>query len=80
MKPFNKEAALAGAPVVTVNGDPVTGFHLFDGVLDGEHRLFGVLDGFVESWSDDGRFHFAHNRRDSPLDLRMADDDQGDSQ
>jgi hypothetical protein len=71
MKPFDLKAALAGAPVVTVSGMPVTSLHLFEGVHQ-TNALFGVCDGGVESWSDDGRFNMSSLYKN--LDLRMAED------
>lgn len=75
MKPFNLQAALAGAKVVTVSGEPVTGLHWFEGVRDGFMNLFGVVDGEILSWHDNGAFAFDKSKA-SRLDLRMAEDDQ----
>lgn len=51
MKPFNLEAALAGAPVCTRDGREVTQLHKFDGVTYG---LVGVIQGQLYTWSVDG--------------------------
>jgi len=53
-KPFDIDAALAGEPVFTRSGDPVTEIHLFDCVCD--FPLFGVLNGTVCSFTKDGKF------------------------
>ena len=74
MKPFNLEAALAGAPVVTVIGSPVTGLHRFDGVSDGL-CLVGVYGGGIETWHENGRFN-TDRRMQSEMDLRMAEGDE----
>lgn len=63
MKPFNLEAALAGAPVVTRDGKPVQELHLFKSTAPIQ-SLFGVIDGRVNSFTpstgryyDDGEEH-----------------------
>lgn len=71
MKAFDLQAALNGAPVVTVSGEPVTCLHRFDGVTDGQNVLFGVVGGAIEDWGDDGR---QYRRFDSQLDLCMVED------
>jgi hypothetical protein len=55
MKPFNLEAALAGAKVVTRDGSEVTELTLFDIAKDG-YVLFGVLESQVHSWLINGRY------------------------
>lgn len=55
MKPFDLEAALAGAKVVTREGSEVTQLTLFD--IDKENDvLYGVLESEVNSWLTDGRY------------------------
>lgn len=45
-KPFDLAAALAGKPVITGAGKPVTNIKVFEGVMDG-FSLAGVLNGTV---------------------------------
>lgn len=53
MKPFNKEEALAGKPVVTRGGEPVTELKFFNG---GDYKLAGVVKGSLETWAESGKF------------------------
>jgi len=55
MKPFDLEKALAGAPVVTKSGWPVSELTQFT-VRDGLDALYGVVNGRVMSWRKDGVF------------------------
>ena len=55
MKPFDLEAALAGAPVVTRSGKPVTQLVKFDAIRS-PFNLFGVVDGEVYSWGESGGY------------------------
>lgn len=68
MKPFNLERALAGDPVVTRDGEPVTQLTQFIG-LDSEEALFGVQDKKVRRWFLDGKYIADDYSR---LDLFMA--------
>ena len=68
MKPFNLEAALAGAKVVTRDGSDVTQLTLFDRDKAG-YMLYGVLESGVHSWLIDGRDFRAD---ESNSDLFMA--------
>ena len=52
MKPFDLEAALAGAPVITRDGRPVTQLHKFDATTP--LCLVGVVGGEVYSWCLEG--------------------------
>jgi hypothetical protein len=67
-KPFDLEKALAGAPVCTASGDPVTQLTLFKG----EHLkypLVGIIDGGMGTWMADGK----RLGESAPnMDLRMA--------
>lgn len=56
MKPFNLEAALAGAKVVTRDGDEVTQLTLFNVSKDG-YVLYGVLNFEVHSWLVNGKYY-----------------------
>lgn len=53
LKPFNLERALAGDPVVTRDGRPVTQLTYFR-ARNTTYKLIGVVDDDVESWSDRG--------------------------
>ena len=51
--PFDLERALAGDPVITQNGKPVTQLHKFDGV---DYRpILVVIDGRTVCWELDGK-------------------------
>jgi len=65
MKPFNLEEALAGAPVCTRSGEPVTQLTPF--TVTSDHPLVGVIEGEFYRWTLDGRFPSY-----SPRDLFMA--------
>lgn len=54
-KPFDLERALAGDPVVTRDGRPVTQLVKFDVGGDSE-PVCGVLNGSISSWSVDGLY------------------------
>jgi hypothetical protein len=54
MKPFDLEAALAGAPVVTRDGREVTQLKLFE--LTGKEPLYGVIENNVYRWDFNGVF------------------------
>lgn len=54
-KPFDLERALAGDPVVTRNGRPVTQLVKFD-AAGGIYEVYGVVGASVESWRVDGRY------------------------
>lgn len=56
MKPFNLEAALAGAKVITRDGSEVTQLTLFDIVRDG-YVLYGVLNSEIHSWLANGKYY-----------------------
>lgn len=51
-KPFNLEEALAGARVVTRDGNEVTQLHKFD--ADEDECLIGVSKGKILSWNTNG--------------------------
>ena len=70
MKPFNLEKALAGDPVVTRNGRPVTNIHRFND-LNHNRRLYGVIDGKLCSFLENGRFS-SYELSETDHDLFMA--------
>lgn len=67
MREFDLEQALAGAPVCTRDGRPVTQLVKFD--CKYEYRVFGVVDGAPASWMESGQHTFY---KDHPCDLFMA--------
>ena len=67
MKPFDLERALAGDPVVTRDGEPVTQLHVFEGIEG--YCLFGVVDAAVRTWLIGGYRNYGLN---SSEDLFMA--------
>jgi len=70
MKPFDLEQALAGAPVCTREGKPVTQLTKFDLPEKGVVRLVGVTSGrHIERWYPNGSYEF-HGH--SHVDLFMA--------
>lgn len=71
MYPFNLKAALAGAKVVTRNGEPVTQLHFFDGLPAIKQTIAGVVDQELVSWGADGRYQLG--LYDSKFDLFMAE-------
>lgn len=54
MKPFSKFEAISGAPVTTRNGKPVTQLKEFE--TKDAYQIAGVLDGVIQTWTDDGLF------------------------
>ena len=67
MREFNLEQALAGAPVCTRDGRPVTQLVKFD--CEYEFCVFGIADGGPISWLESGR-HL--ESMESDADLFMA--------
>jgi hypothetical protein len=67
-EPFDLERALAGDPVCTVEGVPVTQLILFN-AQNACFPLVGVMCGCVSAWAKDG---CCMADRQSPKDLRMA--------
>ena len=55
MKPFDLKAALAGAKVVTRDGNEATQLHLFEAPKERD-VLYGVESGYIESWDKDGKY------------------------
>ena len=70
MKPFNLEKALAGDPVVTRDGIPVTEIVRFNG-LPHDRRLYGIINGGLVSFLDNGRFS-VYEFSETKYDLFMA--------
>lgn len=55
MKPFNLERALAGDPVMTRDGRPVTQLTFFKDAMG--DTIAGILEGYIELWREDGYYH-----------------------
>jgi hypothetical protein len=68
LKPFNLDRALAGDPVVTREGKPVTDLVRQLSVHD-EFKLCGVLSGARTTWKENGGWHAV---TESPHDLFMS--------
>lgn len=68
MKPFNLERALAGDPVCTRDGLPVT-FGAYNKDAITYHQVIGWVDGRIHAWSIAGRYM---EHRECPDDLVMA--------
>jgi hypothetical protein len=69
MKPFNLQDALAGKPVITRSGHPVTQLTYFSDA-DIEQKLLGCESGTIERWDDQG--YYQPSKRESSMDLFMA--------
>ena len=54
MKSFSLEAALAGEPVITLDGEVVADLHLFD--VATAYPLYGVVEGTVTSFTKEGLY------------------------
>lgn len=52
MIPFNLERALAGDPVQTQNGKPVSQLTVFKSI--DKYNVIGVVDGEIDSWDELG--------------------------
>lgn len=68
MKPFDLEAAKAGAPVVTRDGREVKQLTVFEGV--GVQPIFAVIENTIYQFDLNGSYCSPHER--SHLDLFMA--------
>jgi hypothetical protein len=71
MKPFNLEEALAGKPVVTRGGIPVTQITKFEVDKDSLLSVAGVLHGNLCVWSKEGLYDIIEGNPSS-RDLLMA--------
>jgi hypothetical protein len=72
MKPFDLQKALAGDPVITRDGVPVTEIHHFKTRKD-EFNVIGVYKGIFRSFKENGGFGL---NSDSPMDLFMSEPEQ----
>lgn len=58
MKPFDLNAAIAGAPLVTRDGREVTEFHYYSKSTEVEHYPIGaVIDGKIQGFTKFGAHH-----------------------
>jgi len=55
MKPFNLTDAIAGKPVVTRNGKPITEIHLFK-ECKSKYNVCAVIEGDINNFTLDGKF------------------------
>jgi hypothetical protein len=70
MKPFDLQKALAGEPVVTRSGQPVTQLTKFS-FIKVEYSVYGVIDGKIHRWVRSGQYDLDVENND--LDLFMAE-------
>lgn len=68
MKPFDLEAALAGARVVTKDGNEVKNLTYLKDMTEDEFRVVGVVKGEFERWTEEGTSVF----EDDAFDLFLA--------
>lgn len=68
--PFDLEKALAGAPVCARNGSEASVLGRSDKITE-RQRVYGVQDGDLCSWDDEGMFY--KDGTQSSLDLFMCD-------
>ena len=71
MKEFNLQKALAGEPVVTRDGKKVTQITKFDNVTITKYSICGVVEGSLENWSIEGKYH---HTLESQFDIYMAEE------
>jgi len=71
MKPFNLEEALAGKPVVTRSGDPVTQIVKFDIKNNIPYSIAAIHNGHICTWTYEGIFNFFIDTQND-MDLFMA--------
>jgi len=71
MKPFNLEEALAGKPVVTKSGIPVTQISEFKVDEDSFYSVAGVIYGALSLWDKSGKYNITKDELHS-FDLLMA--------
>ena len=72
MKPFDLEKALAGEPVVTKDGNPVTQLIKFEAKEeDNGYVLYGVVNNKIRNFLDSGKYDRTFESH--PFDLFMAE-------
>ena len=67
-KPFNLQAALAGAPVVTLDGNQVMDLVVMKSAHE-HSRLVGTINGHLWGWYESGK---SYQDSEVHMDLRMA--------
>lgn len=77
MKPFNLTEALAGKPVVTRDGRPVTNLIIFSNVETIQYTkhtfcLVGIMGGQIKVWTDEGRFAVYNNTHEADLFMKST--------
>jgi hypothetical protein len=65
MKEFNLERALAGEPVITRDGRKVTQLTLLQ--VNNRYSLIGVVDGLLETFTDEGVYDYERDFTDTDL-------------
>ena len=68
MKPFDLEKALAGEPVVTRSGVPVTDIHYFSTAVS-KYKVYTTVEGRVLCFTETGRYY---RHEECNYDLFMA--------
>ena len=71
MKPFNLEKALAGEPVVTRDGNPVTQLIKFEAIVEDGYLLYGVVNNKIRNFLESGKYDKTFESHS--LDLFMAE-------
>jgi hypothetical protein len=56
MKPFDLEKALAGEPVVTRDGRPVTQLIKFEAIVEDGYVIYGVVNNKIFNFLDSGKY------------------------
>ncbi len=56
MKPFNLEKALAGEPVITRDGRPVTQLIKFEAIVEDGYVIYGVVNNKIFNFLDSGKY------------------------
>jgi hypothetical protein len=71
MKPFDLEKALAGEPVVTRDGNPVTQLIKFEAIVEDGYLLYGVVNNKIRNFLESGKYDKTFESHS--LDLFMAE-------
>lgn len=74
MKPFDLQKVLAGEPVVTRDGRPVT--HIVHYSTNNGEFIVGLLGGDLSLWSDNGKYYPNGQFSNSDNDLFMAENEK----
>jgi len=71
MKPFNKERALAGDPVIRGDGQKVSRLVHFPEATNGPFNLVAVIDGKIYTFTEKGKYYSNYDA-DRQQDIFMA--------